>query len=382
MCRTWCRTTYIMALSKFGCKLNPCRSLREPLGVKGVRQYVVITNNPSSIDQNQQLLVRFPNLGKEEVIVPGTARLAFTITLASEDANRTVVQKLVLAIVKMLTIKISGNEVMSIDDSDVFHCYNDLWKTAPERANGHYQGIDASDNRNTLRIRVSARNGDSSVTADKAIADAFGDRFFTPLDFKLLESHMPLYQSALGDRLEYELTFNDYSRVIQATGDVDASYHIGGISLEYDMITLPELARMIDNQYKGRLAILCDRVLRHWKMTVANLTPSGHQSNVPVHSMKGILILFENVAAQQPFARNTEAFYNPYNESGCHHRGDPQPTLQSRDARLSDVGHGKEVLCGIARQKASPRSRNGRKRPDPGRRQSGRILDQQVLTVD
>ena len=27
--------------------------------------------------------------------------------------------------------------------------------------------------------------------------------------------------------------------------------------------------------------------------------------------MKGILILFENVAAQQPFACNTEAFYNP-----------------------------------------------------------------------
>ena len=33
--------------------------------------------------------------------------------------------------------------------------------------------------------------------------------------------------------------------------------------------------------------------------------------NVPASSMKGILMLFENVAAQQPFARNTEAFYNP-----------------------------------------------------------------------
>ena len=57
--------------------------------------------------------------------------------------------------------------------------------------------------------------------------------------------------------------------MVQATGDVDASYHIGGISLEYDMVTLPELVRMIDNQYKGRLAILYDRVLRHRKMTIA-----------------------------------------------------------------------------------------------------------------
>ena len=193
-----------MASSKFGRKLNPYRFPREPLGVTGVRQSVVITNILSSIDQNQQLLVRFPNLGKDDVIVPGTARLAFTITLNSEDANRTVVQNLGRAIVKKLTMKLSGNEVMSIDDSDIFHCYNDLWKTVPERANGHYQGIDAS-NRNTTRIRIGAGNRYSSVAADKAIADVFGDRFFTPLDFELLESHMPFYQSALGDRLEYEL---------------------------------------------------------------------------------------------------------------------------------------------------------------------------------
>ena len=135
---------YTMASSKFRRKLNPYRSLREPLGVKGVRQSVIITNNPSSIDKNQQLLVQFPNLGKDDLIVPGTARLAFTITLNSEDAKRTMVQNLGRAIVKKLTIKISGNEVMFIDDSDVFHCYNDLWKTAPERTNGHYQGIRGS----------------------------------------------------------------------------------------------------------------------------------------------------------------------------------------------------------------------------------------------
>ena len=200
----------------------------------------------------------------------------------------------------------------SIDDSDVFHCYNDLWKTAPERANGHYQRIDASDNKNTTRIRVGAGNRDSSVTTDKAIADAFGDRFFTPLDFELLKSHMPFYQSALGDRLKYELTFNDYSRVIQATGDVDASYHIRGISLGYDMVTLPEVARMIDNQYKGRLAILYDRVLRHRKMTIDKTNTLWNINlNVPARSMKGILMLFEKVAEQQPFARDTEAFYNP-----------------------------------------------------------------------
>ena len=161
-------------------------------------------------------------------------------------------------------------------------------------------------------IQVDAGNGDSSVVAEKAFADALGDRFFTPLDFELLESHMPFYQTALGDQLEYELMFNGYSRVIQATGDVDASFHIGGTSLMYNMVTLPELARMIDNQYKGRLAILYDRVLRHQKITMDKPNTLWNINlNMPARSMKGILMLFENVAGQQPFARNTEAFYNP-----------------------------------------------------------------------
>ena len=100
--------------------------------------------------------------------------------------------------------------------------------------------------------------------------------------------------------------------MIQATGDVDASHHIGGIYLEYDMVTLPELARIIDTQYKGRLAILYDRVLRHWMVTMdKSNTLWNINLNVHARSMKGILMLFENVAAQKPFTRNTEAFYNP-----------------------------------------------------------------------
>ena len=180
-----------MASSTYGRKLNPHRRLRDPLGVKEVRQSVVVTNNPSTIDQNQQLLVRFPNLGAHDVIVPGTARLAFTVSLTSTDANRTIVQNLGRAIVKKMTIKISGNEVLSIDDSDVFHCYQDLWKAPPERGNGHYQGINLSDDRNVNRIRVGAGNKDEDDDEDAAIAAAYGNRFHTARDPHALLSVSP-----------------------------------------------------------------------------------------------------------------------------------------------------------------------------------------------
>ena len=48
---------------EYGKKLNPTRSLRTPRGIKGTKQTIIVTHNPSETDQNQLLLVRFPNLG-------------------------------------------------------------------------------------------------------------------------------------------------------------------------------------------------------------------------------------------------------------------------------------------------------------------------------
>ena len=45
----------------YGKLLNSEHSLRTPKGIKGTRQKVIVTHNPSEIDQAQELLVRFPN---------------------------------------------------------------------------------------------------------------------------------------------------------------------------------------------------------------------------------------------------------------------------------------------------------------------------------
>ena len=289
-------------MASYGEKLNPYRRIREPRGVKGIRQSVVITNNPSTIDQNQQLLVRFPNLGNNDTIVPRTARLAFEIEIDSKDANATVYQNLGRAIIKKTTIRISGNEVMSIDDSDIYHCYIDLWKSTSERANMAYQGIGKP---NMLKHRVSASDA-SANTKDEAIAGAYGNRFCIPLDFELLETHMPFYQAGLGDRLEYELTFNDYNKVIKSS-DADSTYIIKNICLEFDSVSDSELARQIRQQYSGKWVTLYDRVLRHRKITKNKSdTLWNINLNVPAASMKGILMLFED-----PDRTSTESYYNP-----------------------------------------------------------------------
>ena len=62
--------------------------------------------------------------------------LSFNIELSSTtDPNRTLVSNIGRAIVKKLAVKFEGNEIMSIDDYDIFACYRNLWKTKSEKRN-------------------------------------------------------------------------------------------------------------------------------------------------------------------------------------------------------------------------------------------------------
>ena len=49
---------------------------------------------------------------------------------------------------------------MSIDDSDIFHCYVDLWKSPSERINMAYQGIGKA---NMLKHRFGAGNASTDA---------------------------------------------------------------------------------------------------------------------------------------------------------------------------------------------------------------------------
>ena len=303
-------------MSTYGNKLDPHRSVRKAFGLKGIRQSIVVTNNPSTIDANQLLTVRFPNLGANDAIVPETARIAFNIALdGGTDANRTVVNNLGRAIVKKISVKLEGNEVFSLDDADIYLCYKDLWKTDKKRLNDAYQGIHVRDGGNTAKIRLGAGDAMAATQPDASIAGAFGNRFAIPLDFfQMLTDHGPFCQAGLTDRLSFELTFNDYSRVVTAT-DANASYQITNIALEFDIVTHPDLARLMRQQYMGQTVQLYTRVLRHRKLALNKSDVTWNINiNTPARSLQGVLLLFEDPApgAMGPaFGRDSKFYYNP-----------------------------------------------------------------------
>ena len=67
----------------------------------------------------------------------------------------------------------------------------------------------------------------------------------------MLDSAMPYSQAGLGN--SYEITFNEYEKVINATGQAtpDATYKITDIALEYEIVTQPDIASHFATEYQS-----------------------------------------------------------------------------------------------------------------------------------
>ena len=163
---------------KVGYKLNPQRSYRKGFALKGLRQHIIKTNNPSTTGPGELLTVRFPDLKENQVIIPGTTKLTFNITLAGTDVNRTLVGNLGTNIIRKLVVKLKGNEIISTDDYDILYSYYDSWKCMTERHNAVFQGIVETDGQteNAIKHRINA--GDKANNAkDQTVASIYDNSF-------------------------------------------------------------------------------------------------------------------------------------------------------------------------------------------------------------
>ena len=273
-------------------KLNPQKSYREGFALKGLRQHIIKMNNSSTIGLDELLTVRFPDPKENQLIIPSTTKLTFTISLAGTDVNRTLVKNLGRNIIRKLVMKLEGNEIISIDDYDVLYLYYDCWKCTTKRVNAVFQGIVETDGQteNAIKHRINATDK-ADVLKDITVAPIYDNKFCIPLDFEIFESSLLLYQYGLDSRSTYELTFADYSDVIKATNP-DATYTISNIRLEFDTVTNTSLASQIKTEYM-KSSIRYDRILRARIIPLNNSDTSfSVDINSPSKSLKGLLLIF------------------------------------------------------------------------------------------
>ena len=89
-------------------------------------------------------------------------------------------------------------------------------------------------------------------------------------------------------------TFSDYNRVTNsAVASPDAKNKITDISLEYEIVSQPDLARSIKAEY-DKMILYYDRILMHRRIPVNKSDATWNWAfDMPCKSLKGIQILSE-----------------------------------------------------------------------------------------
>ena len=273
----------------YGKNLDPNRTNRSRGGFNAERQIIKLTNNPSTIAENQTLEIRFPNLSKTDVIVPGSVYLSFALSVT----NGNPVNNIIRNIIKGIDIVIEGNTILSINDSNILYSYMDSWIPESVRRKKSFltgtTDLTSGMTKKTLQLRLGIETeGDDS---EKTLSKVYGSRFKIPLDFEMLTKAMPFNQYGLNERFSYILTFNNKEKFIKSPTS-NGTYSVSDIQLEFEKVNSISLSNEVRNAYDMDFSVMFDRILRHRAIQVKSTDTKWNWSFAsPVKSLRGILLL-------------------------------------------------------------------------------------------
>ena len=112
------------------------------------------------------------------MIIPGTTKLTFNVSLSGTDVNRTLVGNLGRNIITKLIVKLEGNQIISIDDYDILYSYYNCCKSTTERCSAVFQGIVEAGGltENSVKHRINAADK-ASKASDEKVASSFDNKF-------------------------------------------------------------------------------------------------------------------------------------------------------------------------------------------------------------
>ena len=117
---------------------------------------------------------------------------------------------------------LGSKDIDTINNSDIYDTYKDLYLSEKEREEKLLQGIQSI---NVLKARLGAKKADGTAltmtTQENAIKKTFDKRFAIPLDFDFFKH--PVYPYGLKEDLIVRFELNSSEKVILCTGDTVAT---------------------------------------------------------------------------------------------------------------------------------------------------------------
>ena len=204
---------------------------------------------------------------------------------------------------------LGSKEIDTINNSDIYDTYKDLYPNEKEREEKLLQGIQSA---NGLKRRLGAKKSDGTAltvtTQENAIKQTFDKRFVISLDFDFFKH--PVYPYRLKEDLTVRLELNSSEKVILCTGDTSATYKLSDISLEYDAIFDKPCDTSIGEMYTGTTSIPYTKVtsIHYQTLSKKDTTWKNDENNLSVRSLQGLLLLFLDKG--DGFVNKNEEFYN------------------------------------------------------------------------
>ena len=287
---------------------NPHVENRIQYAFKGKREHVVTLNTPNIAYPGQTLKIEIPKGSSDTVIVRNTLHLTFNLELESKDKNCGVVQNVGREIITKKVLNLGSKEIESINNSNIFDTYKDLYLSKKDREDRILQGIQSS---NGLKGRLGSTKSDGTAltltATETAVKKTLNKRFSVPLDFDFF--NYPVCPYALKEDIYITIQLNSPEKVLLASGDVNAKYKISDITLEYDVIIDETYAQIIADSYTNT-SLPYTRI-----SNVSYISKSKKDStwvidiNATAQSLQGVLLLFKDASTN--YASKNEEFYNP-----------------------------------------------------------------------
>ena len=196
-------------------ELDPVIEHRTQFAFKGKREHIAKVNMSNIAQPNQHINIDIPHGSRDHEIVPDTVKITFNLDITSADKAGSVVNNVGRAVMKKKVLILGSKDISTINNSDVYDTYKDLYLSWKEREEKLLHGIQSA---NGLKARVGAKKSDGTAlvvtTQESAIEKTLDKRFSIPLDFDFFKH--PVYPYGLKVDLNVRPELNSSEKVRQA----------------------------------------------------------------------------------------------------------------------------------------------------------------------
>ena len=245
-------------MSVYG-ELDPIVEHRTQFAFKDKREHISKVNISIIAYPSQHIATDIPHGSRDYAIIPDSVKITFNLDIKSTDKACSVVNNVGRAMVKKKVLMLGSTDTDTINNSDIYDTYKDLYLSEKEREEKLLQGIQSV---NGLKARLGAKKADGTrltlITQENGIKKTFDKRFAVPLSFNFFKHHVYPYE--LKEDLIVRLELNSAGKVLLCTGDISATYELSDILLEYDAIFNEPYATVIGKIYNATTSIPYSKV--------------------------------------------------------------------------------------------------------------------------